>query len=96
MLVLLVPAEGLEPPTNGLQNRCSTAELSRQKQEMSLYRWLLALQWKEATAHVTRTSKAVQITVQNLSVIPKYVRRWFAPPSPPPPLHRLALWLPPS
>ena len=27
----LVPAEGLEPPTNGLQNRCSTAELSRRR-----------------------------------------------------------------
>ena len=27
----MVPAEGLEPPTNGLQNRCSTAELSRPK-----------------------------------------------------------------
>jgi hypothetical protein len=27
--VLLVPAEGIEPPTFGLQNRCSTAELSR-------------------------------------------------------------------
>jgi hypothetical protein len=26
----LVPAEGIEPPTFGLQNRCSTAELSRQ------------------------------------------------------------------
>src|SRR5205085_12493074 len=25
----LVPGEGLEPPTNGLQNRCSTAELTR-------------------------------------------------------------------
>jgi hypothetical protein len=25
----LVPAEGIEPPTFGLQNRCSTAELSR-------------------------------------------------------------------
>jgi hypothetical protein len=30
MLVLLVPGEGIEPPTNGLQNRCSTAELTRQ------------------------------------------------------------------
>ena len=28
--MLLVPGEGLEPPTNGLQNRCSTAELTRQ------------------------------------------------------------------
>ncbi len=28
-LKVLVPAEGIEPPTNGLQNRCSTAELSR-------------------------------------------------------------------
>ena len=26
---LPVPGEGIEPPTNGLQNRCSTAELSR-------------------------------------------------------------------
>jgi hypothetical protein len=26
---MLVPAEGIEPPTFGLQNRCSTAELSR-------------------------------------------------------------------
>jgi hypothetical protein len=25
----VVPAEGFEPPTNGLQNRCSTTELSR-------------------------------------------------------------------
>src|ERR1700758_74567 len=27
----LVPAEGIEPPTFGLQNRCSTAELSRRR-----------------------------------------------------------------
>ena len=27
----MVPAEGIEPPTFGLQNRCSTAELSRPK-----------------------------------------------------------------
>ena len=26
----VVPAEGIEPPTFGLQNRCSTAELNRQ------------------------------------------------------------------
>ena len=26
---LHLPAEGFEPPTNGLQNRCSTTELSR-------------------------------------------------------------------
>src|SRR5688500_16900846 len=25
----MVPGEGIEPPTNGLQNRCSTAELTR-------------------------------------------------------------------
>src|ERR1700740_66190 len=30
ILILLVPGEGLEPPTNGLQNRCSTTELTRQ------------------------------------------------------------------
>jgi hypothetical protein len=29
VLILLVPGEGIEPPTNGLQNRCSTAELTR-------------------------------------------------------------------
>jgi hypothetical protein len=28
-LILLVPGEGIEPPTFGLQNRCSTAELTR-------------------------------------------------------------------
>ena len=28
-----MPAEGIEPPTNGLQNRCSTAELTRQISE---------------------------------------------------------------
>jgi hypothetical protein len=27
----MVPAEGIEPPTNGLQNRCSTPELRRQE-----------------------------------------------------------------
>jgi hypothetical protein len=27
----LVPGEGIEPPTNGLQNRCSTAELTRHR-----------------------------------------------------------------
>ena len=27
--VQVVPAEGIEPPTFGLQNHCSTAELSR-------------------------------------------------------------------
>ncbi len=26
----MVPGEGIEPPTFGLQNRCSTAELNRQ------------------------------------------------------------------
>ena len=29
LLKTLVPGEGIEPPTNGLQNRCSTAELTR-------------------------------------------------------------------
>ena len=32
-LISLVPAEGIEPPTFGLQNRCSTAELSRRHLE---------------------------------------------------------------
>ena len=31
MYIALVPAEGIEPPTFGLQNRCSTAELSRRR-----------------------------------------------------------------
>jgi hypothetical protein len=30
-LILLVPGERIELPTNGLQNRCSTAELTRQR-----------------------------------------------------------------
>jgi hypothetical protein len=29
MRISLVPGEGIEPPTFGLQNRCSTAELTR-------------------------------------------------------------------
>ncbi len=29
----MVPVEGIEPPTFGLQNRCSTAELNRQTRE---------------------------------------------------------------
>jgi hypothetical protein len=29
ILIDLVPDEGIEPPTFGLQNRCSTAELIR-------------------------------------------------------------------
>jgi hypothetical protein len=29
--VLLVPGERFELPTNGLQNRCSTAELTRRR-----------------------------------------------------------------
>jgi hypothetical protein len=28
-MISSVPGEGIEPPTNGLQNRCSTAELTR-------------------------------------------------------------------
>ena len=31
-----MPAEGLEPPTNGLQNRCSTAELIRLARSYSI------------------------------------------------------------
>jgi hypothetical protein len=30
-LILLVPGERIELPTNGLQNRCSTAELTRRR-----------------------------------------------------------------
>ena len=59
ILILLVPGEGLEPPTNGLQNRCSTAELTRQKLEMSLYQALLAFLVPKAITHVTRTSNPV-------------------------------------
>jgi hypothetical protein len=33
---LVVPAEGIEPPTFGLQNRCSTAELSRHSPLLAL------------------------------------------------------------
>jgi hypothetical protein len=36
-LILLVPGEGFEPPTNGLQNRCSTAELTRRNPKVSMH-----------------------------------------------------------
>jgi hypothetical protein len=35
-LILLVPGERIELPTNGLQNRCSTAELTRRLVEISI------------------------------------------------------------
>jgi hypothetical protein len=34
-LILLVPGERFELPTNGLQNRCSTAELTRLEFEIA-------------------------------------------------------------
>ncbi len=40
----MVPGEGLEPPTNGLQNRCSTAELTRQRLPL----WTLRCRGQEA------------------------------------------------
>ncbi len=33
----MVPAEGIEPPTFGLQNRCSTAELSRRCEKLPVF-----------------------------------------------------------
>jgi hypothetical protein len=33
----VVPGERIELPTNGLQNRCSTAELTRQTQSLRVY-----------------------------------------------------------
>ena len=36
-MILLVPGEGIEPPTNGLQNRCSTAELTRHGLDLSAF-----------------------------------------------------------
>jgi hypothetical protein len=35
-LILLVPGERIELPTNGLQNRCSTAELTRLVARLSI------------------------------------------------------------
>ena len=32
----VVPGEGIEPPTNGLQNRCSTAELTRRPYQVGV------------------------------------------------------------
>jgi hypothetical protein len=36
LLVFLVPGEGFEPPACGLQNRCSTTELTRQINDLAL------------------------------------------------------------
>ena len=38
---LLVPGEGIEPPANGLQNRCSTAELTRLLQRVQSFSYSL-------------------------------------------------------
>jgi hypothetical protein len=37
-IILLVPGERIELPTNGLQNRCSTAELTRQINDLGFRR----------------------------------------------------------
>ena len=34
-LILLVPGRGFEPLANGLQNRCSTTELTRQNKHLA-------------------------------------------------------------
>jgi hypothetical protein len=39
----MVPDEGIEPPTFGLQNRCSTAELIRQSMENQIVRTKFAI-----------------------------------------------------
>jgi hypothetical protein len=36
-LILLVPGERIELPTNGLQNRCSTAELTRHINDLAIH-----------------------------------------------------------
>ena len=36
----MVPAEGFEPPTYGLQNRCTTTVLSRQINKLRARRWI--------------------------------------------------------
>jgi hypothetical protein len=46
-LILLVPGERIELPTNGLQNRCSTAELTRPK--------LFLLQFSKAPKNKSRS-----------------------------------------
>jgi hypothetical protein len=43
-----VPGEGFEPPTNGLQNRCSTTELTRHCGTFSTLARELAPDWHRA------------------------------------------------
>jgi hypothetical protein len=50
LLIGLVPGERIELPTNGLQNRCSTAELTRQATETQ---WILSLSHLRLSSGVT-------------------------------------------
>jgi hypothetical protein len=45
-----LPAEGFEPPTYGLQNRCTTTVLSRQMERRRFYRigWLVPAAYRLA------------------------------------------------
>jgi hypothetical protein len=66
----MVPAEGIEPPTFGLQNRCSTAELSRQINQPGESRAPLPANFYPAyiQAGVTIASRAIGFVVASEAV----------------------------
>ena len=50
-LILLVPGERIELPTNGLQNRCSTAELTRLINDLAFSRYQLGTNFCSPMIH---------------------------------------------
>jgi hypothetical protein len=47
---LVVPGEGFEPPTFGLQNRCTTTVLTRQRHVISMF-WVASVAVNTAVCH---------------------------------------------
>jgi hypothetical protein len=58
--ILLVPGERIELPTNGLQNRCSTAELTRHINDLAFSGYELGTAFRSAYIHAIVTIARAQ------------------------------------
>lgn len=72
VLVCVVPGEGFEPPTFGLQNRCTTAVLTRHTGSLSAFRRKV-----EAWNYVSLIFKAAMNALWGISTWPKARMRFL-------------------
>jgi hypothetical protein len=68
-LILLVPGEGFEPPTFGLQNRCTASVLTRQDQWLGVFAVLLGLRANGLPEALIAPGKAASIRAAASSCI---------------------------